>query len=267
MYSKFAKLKNYIKSLESAVVAYSGGVDSTFLLKVSSMILGKSCLAVTAKSPVFPDNELNETVKFCKNKNIRQIILEFNPLDVDGFSENPKDRCYVCKSAFLKDIIEIAQKNNIKNVMEGSNFDDLSDYRPGFKAVRELKILSPLSDFGFTKDEIRKLSKELGLETYSKPSLACLATRIPQGDKITKEKLKMIEHAEKLLFDLGFYQVRVRLHNDVARIEILPQEFGKIIEEDIRNRIISEFKKIGFNRVSLDLAGYRTGSMNEIINN
>ena len=267
MYSKFEKLKIYIKSLKSVAVAYSGGVDSTFLLKVCSMILGNNCIAITAKSPLIPDYEIQEATEFCKIENIRQIIFEYNPLKMENFVSNPKNRCYICKSEFMKRVLEISKENNIQNVFEGSNFDDLKDFRPGFKAVQELNILSPLCDFGFTKAEIRALSKELKLKTHSKPALACLATRIPYKDKITKEKLKTIEHAEKILFNSGFNQVRVRLHKDIARIEIAQAEFDKIIEKNIRDTIISEFKKLGFKYIALDLAGYRTGSMNEIINN
>lgn len=264
LHKKFKKLKEYIKSLNSVAVAFSSGVDSTFLLKVCSMLLKENCVAFTAKSCSFPERELNEAIEFCKKENIKHIIFNSEELDIDGFSNNPVNRCYLCKKELFKKIQKISKENNIENIVEGSNIDDLGDYRPGLEAVRELNVKSPLRYSNMTKAEIRELSKELGLDTYKKQSFACLSSRFVYGEKITKEKLKMVELAEQMLLDEGFHQVRVRIHGNIARIEIMPEEFEKLL--DIRKKINYEFKKLGFSYITMDLSGYRTGSMNETIN-
>lgn len=265
MNNKSDKLKDYLKKLVKIngkiAVAFSSGVDSTFLLKVAHDTLKENVIAITASSAVIPNREVEETKTFCMKENIKQFVFDFKPLDITGFKENPKNRCYICKYELFKNIIEISNKNGAKCIVEGSNIDDLSDYRPGLQAIKELDIKSPLQQVGLTKDEIRILSKQIGLDTWNKPSFACLASRFPYNEEITKEKLKLVDLAENLLFEKGFRQFRVRIHNDVARIEIMPEEFEKLIQ--IRKDVTSKFKKYGFNYVSMDLNGYITGSMNK----
>jgi uncharacterized protein len=262
-YEKLEELKRTLKSLGSIAVAFSGGVDSSFLLKVASDVLGDKAIAVTAKSSTYPEREYKEAVEFCEKYGIKQIVITSEELDVEGFAENPLNRCYLCKNELFTKIKEVARQNNIKNVTEGSNFDDLSDYRPGLKAVAEQGVVSPLRKANLTKDEIRFLSKEMGLKTWNKPSFACLSSRFPYGQKITKEKLDMVDKAEQYLMDIGFTQVRVRHHGEVARVELMPDEISKILENNIINDIYSYFKTLGFTYSALDLKGYRTGSMNE----
>lgn len=262
---KFKKLKNYLSSLESVVVAFSSGVDSTFLLKTAHDVLGDKVIAVTAESCSFPKRELNEAKSFCQKEGIKHIIVESEELEIDGFCKNPVNRCYLCKKELFEKITEIAKENNIKNIVEGSNIDDNGDYRPGLQAVAELNIKSPLRYAELNKEEIRELSKNIGLNTWDKQSFACLSSRFVYGEEITKEKLSMVDKAEQLLLDLGFHQLRVRIHGTIARIEVLPDEFPKLIEEKNRLKIVTEFEKYGFTYISMDLKGYRIGSMNETL--
>ncbi|OJU10893.1 MAG: TIGR00268 family protein [Clostridiales bacterium 43-6] len=262
---KLQKLKDYLTSLESVSVAFSGGVDSTFLLKVAHDTLGDHAIAVTARSSTYPERELREATEFAKENGIRHIITVSEEMEIDGFADNPVNRCYLCKTELFTKILAIAKENGIGYVAEGSNIDDNSDFRPGHKAVAELNIVSPLRYAGLTKAEIRVLSKEMGLPTWDKPSFACLSSRFPYGVKITPEKLSMVDRAEQFLMDLGFRQVRVRHHGEVARIEIGEDSFYEFLSYDNRSKIASELKKIGFPYVALDLKGYRTGSMNETL--
>ncbi len=251
--NKYSNLKTYLKDLGSVLVAFSSGVDSSFLLKTASEVLGSNVTAVTAKSPLFPDRELKEAKEFCIKNKIKHIIVD---IDIENIKNNPENRCYICKKNIFSKFLKIAELNNIKYVIEGSNIDDDNDYRPGMKAVKELNIKSPLKEAGLTKEEIRILSGN------NKPSFACLASRFVYGEEITEEKLKMVEKAEQILFNSGFKQVRVRLHGNLARIEVLQTEFEKLINSDIYGKI----KNLGFDYVTMDLQGYRTGSMNEVIN-
>jgi len=262
IYKKYNLLKDYIASLGSVAVAFSGGVDSTFLLKAACDALGDSVIAVTASSCTFPVRELKEATKFCEDNNIKHIICQSEELDIDGFRQNPKNRCYLCKRELFTKIWDIAKENRMNAVIEGSNLDDDGDYRPGLIAVKELGVKSPLREMQFTKDEIRQLSKELGLPTWSKQSFACLSSRFVYGETITEEKLSMVDQAEQLLLDLGFRQVRVRIHGMMARIELLPSEFEKLVQEDVRQLVYSRLKALGFTYVTMDLGGYKTGSMN-----
>lgn len=262
---KYDELKQYIKSMESVAVAFSGGVDSTFLLKVAHEVLGDRAIAVTARSCSFPERELNEAVQFTRDNDIRHMIVDSEELDIEGFRENPVNRCYLCKHELFTKMKEIAAANGFCEVVEGSNMDDLGDYRPGLTAIEELGVKSPLRHAGLTKEEIRLLSRELGLPTWEKQSFACLSSRFPYGQSITPEKLKMVDEAEQLLLDLGFHQVRVRHHDTLARIEVAEDQLEKMMDKDIRERICARLKEIGFIYVALDLAGYRTGSMNETL--
>ena len=263
LHEKLRKLKEYLSELGSVAVAFSSGVDSTFLLRTAHEVLGDDVIALTARSCSFPGRELKEAEEFCKSEGIRHIIIESEELAIDGFKQNPKNRCYLCKKELFSKMIQTAKEEGIKFVAEGSNLDDNGDYRPGLKAIAELGIKSPLREAGLTKDDIRALSKEMGLKTWDKPSFACLASRFVYGETITEEKLAMVDKAEQLLLDLGFRQVRVRIHGDIARIEILPAEFSKLMEDAVRDKVNSTLKNLGFSYVAMDLEGYRSGSMNE----
>lgn len=263
---KLENLQNYLKGLGSVAVAFSSGVDSTFLLKVAHDVLGDKVLAVTAQSCSFPKRELNEAIAFCEKEGIRHVICHSEELEIDGFAQNPPNRCYLCKHELFEKIGSLAQENGIAYVAEGSNMDDNGDYRPGLQAVAELGVKSPLREVGLYKEEIRAISKELGLPTWDKQSFACLSSRFVYGETISEEKLGMVEKAEQLLLDLGFHQVRVRIHGLLARIEVMPEEFPKLMEADTREKIVRKFKEYGFTYVTMDLLGYRMGSMNETLN-
>lgn len=259
--AKFQNLKKYIKSLKSAAVAFSSGVDSTFLLKVAHDVLGNNVLALTMKSSLCPAKEYVKAVEFCRDRGIEHVTVEMDETCIKGFVKNPENRCYLCKREIFKSFLNRASLRGLACVIEGSNLDDTKDYRPGLRALEELNIISPLLECALTKEEIRVLSKREGLSTWDKPSFACLASRIPYGEVITKEKLKMIENAEDVLRSLGFSQFRVRCHNHIARIEILCGEFEKLLS--VREKVAADFKSFGFKYVTMDLLGYRTGSLNE----
>ena len=263
--SKLISLKEYLISLDSVAVAFSGGVDSTFLLKVAHDLLGDHAMAVTARSCSFPKRELEEARAFCTAEGIRQVIVESEELKIEGFSHNPVNRCYLCKQELFTKINAVAAENGIRYVAEGSNMDDLGDYRPGLKAVAELGVKSPLREAKLTKQEIRDYSRQLGLPTWEKQSFACLSSRFPYGEEITEEKLSMVDRAEQLLLDLGFRQLRVRIHGTIARIEVTPAEFEKLLQPAVRAKVVPALKSYGFSYVTMDLQGYRTGSMNEVL--
>ncbi len=265
MEEKYQELLIYLKSLGKVAVAFSSGVDSTFLLYAAKEALGDQVVAITGASHSFPGRELREAKEYCEKLGVKQVICETNELSIEGFAENPKNRCYICKKALFQNFLQAAKDQGCDVMVEGSNVDDEGDYRPGAVAIKELGVLSPLKICGYTKQEIRDISKVLGVPTWDKPSYACLSSRFPYGERITAEKLQMIDKAEELLLSLGFLQFRVRIHGMMARIEILPEQFEYFMKEEIRMKVYEELKQQGFTYVSLDLLGYRTGSMNETI--
>ena len=265
MSDKQEELEKLLESYKRVAVAFSSGVDSTYLLKMAQKVLGENVIAVTASSCSFPKRELEEAKTFCRENGIRHIVVESEELDIDGFRQNPKNRCYLCKHELFEKILSIAKENGIETVVEASNTDDDGDYRPGLVAVKELGIESPLRHVGLSKKEIREYSKELGLPTWNKQSFACLSSRFVYGETISEEKLAMVDQAEQLLLDMGFHQLRVRIHDKLARIEVHPSEFEKIMQEENRTKIFHKLKQYGFTYVTLDLQGYRTGSMNETL--
>ena len=262
---KYRKLQEYLRSLGSVAVALSSGVDSTFLLRVAHDVLGDHVIAVTAASCSFPKRELKEAEDFCRQNGIRHIVCQSEELDIEGFRQNPKNRCYLCKHELFEKIWAIAKEHGLAAVVEGSNMDDNGDYRPGLVAVQELGVKSPLREAELNKAEIRELSKKLGLPTWKKQSFACLSSRFVYGETINEEKLGMVDKAEQRLLDLGFHQVRVRIHGKIARIEIDPSEFSKILQADMAKQLNRYLLELGFTYVTLDLGGYQTRSMNKTL--
>jgi uncharacterized protein len=260
---KCEKLKQYLKELKTVAVAFSGGMDSTFLLKVAHDVLGDNVLAITVASALFPKRELQQAKHFVQNHGIAHSIVHAEVLKNTEFSKNTHHRCYYCKKELCAILQRVASEKNIKHVLEGSNFDDLNDYRPGTKALKEFGFKSPLQEVKLTKSDIRALSQAMNLSTWDKPAFACLASRVPYGVQITKSRLNMVEQAEDFLQKVGVKQFRVRFHNELARIEVLPDDFQRILSH--ADEIVTEFTKIGFTYITLDIKGYRTGSLNEVI--
>jgi uncharacterized protein len=260
-------LARQIKELPSLLVAFSGGVDSSFLLALAQLVLGDKVTAATASSIIYPLREQAVAAGFARQRGIRHIIFQSDETGLTEFISNPPDRCYHCKKFLSKRLIEIANERDIRYIAHAANLDDLSDHRPGLKAAKEMGILSPLVDSRLSKDEIRFLSREMGLDTWDKPAMACLASRIPYGSPITIEKLKMVEEAEEVLAENGFRQFRVRHHDSVARIEVGCEEIGRIVEEGLRKKVVKRFREIGFTYISVDLEGYVPGSMNRDLEN
>ncbi|MBD8967677.1 MAG: ATP-dependent sacrificial sulfur transferase LarE [Ruminococcus sp. SR1/5] len=262
---KYQKLQEILRSLESVAVAFSGGVDSTFLLKVAQETLGDKAMAITACPCSFTERELKETEDFCRENKISQEICRINEFEIPGFRQNPPDRCYICKKGIFTKLWEKAKEKHINMIVEGSNMDDLGDYRPGRRAIMELGVRSLLQEAGLYKEEIRELSKDMNLPTWNKPSFACLASRFVYGETITEEKLRMVDQAEQFLMNLGFRQFRVRIHGTMARIEVPSEDILKIADHETREKITEKFRSLGFSYVTLDLQGFRSGSMNEVL--
>lgn len=260
--AKLRKLKSILAGMGGVLLAYSGGADSTFLLKVVLDALGENVLAVTAKAPIFPSSELATAEKMAHRLRAKHLLLETGVMDDPRFSSNPPDRCYICKQALFCRLRELARDYGFE-VADGSNHGDLGEHRPGLQALRELGVRSPLAEAGLSKAEVRLLSRQMGLPTWDKPAQTCLATRFPYGEELTPEKLKRVEEAEEFLRSLGFRQLRVRSHSALVRIEVPGEDMARLLE--LASRVIARFKELDYTYITLDLEGYRSGSMDELL--
>jgi len=261
--NKLERLKGKLKKMNKVAVGFSGGVDSSFLLKILSDVLGKNTLAITIKSPAHPKSEIEEALRIVGSMNVKHEIIDLDITESSEFKKNNIDRCYYCKKMIFSKIKDVAKKDDIDYVVDASNANDLDDYRPGMKALKEIGIISPLIDVNLTKKEIRDLSRHLNLDTWNKPSFACLASRFPYEIEISKVRLKQVEKAEMFLNSLGLIELRVRYHNEIARIEVPKPAFQTVLKYS--KEITKQFKKFGFKYVTLDIEGYRSGSLNEVL--
>ena len=258
-----AKLRQIVRELQSALVAFSGGVDSTLLARLAHEELGDRCLAVTVTSELYPEFQVEQACQIARQVGIRHELVETDELAVPGFSHNPPDRCYHCKKELFGHLADMAGRLGLKHVADGCNADDVHDHRPGMRAAVELGVRSPLKEAGLTKAMVRALSKQLGLPTWDRPSFACLASRFPYGQEITRQRLDQVRQAEEFLRQSGFRQYRVRHHDTVARIEVEPADLPRLMDENLREKVVKRLKELGFHYVTVDLEGFRSGSMNE----
>lgn len=261
----YQRLKTLIARMSGVVVAYSGGVDSTLLAKAATDALGIRAVCVLIESCLVPGVELEEAISQAEELGLHLVRLPVDVLEVDGVQDNEPDRCYHCKRALFTKLVDIARQRDFPYVIDGSNADDEDDFRPGSRALVELAVRSPFKELGYTKEQIRAISREIGLPTWNKPSYACLASRVPYGTELTEDVLGRVELAEQVIRSLGFSQFRVRHHGDIARIEVLPADMERLNESGTRDQVVRALSEIGYNYVTLDLAGYRTGSMNEVL--
>ena len=263
IFEKLERLQKTLRTMKRVAIAFSGGVDSAFLVKIAYDVLGANVLAITAVSPTYPKRELRQAEYLAQTIGVPHIIISSEEMKNERFSRNLPNRCYYCKKELFSKIQKIASEKKLDYILDGSTADDTFDYRPGAKALKEMDVRSPLKEVGLTKQEIRELSRSMRLESWDKPASACLASRFPYGVEITRARLKQVEQAEDFLHSLGIRQVRVRYHHELARIEIAKDEFQKIIRYS--NDIVKNFKKLGFAYIALDIEGYRTGSLNEVL--